>query len=113
MRDFVLGAVGGGVAAWLVWLYASRQLDARMQSGSAELTTQFGQGRAELDRALAAGRTQLDRAVRARVAAEVPPAVERGISQALTSYGITQVEGQRISRVLARAEAMGLIGVTR
>lgn len=111
--SILIGAAGGVLAGFVVWLIARRQLEQKLAAGAGQLTEQFGAGRVELDRALAAGRVELDREVRARVRAEVPGAVDQGIQQALQSYGLTPETGLRLRRVLERVESIGLVGVRR
>lgn len=106
----LLGLAGGALGGALVAVYAGRQLDQKLATGSAELTGQFGAGRAELDRALAAGRAELDQTVRARVTAQVPPIVRNEVKTVLDSYGLTPATGRRINQALAYAERAGLLG---
>lgn len=106
----LLGLAGGALGGALVAVYASRQLDQKLASGSTELTGQFGAGRAELERALAAGRTELDRTVRTQVSTMVPPIVRNEVKRTLDSYGLTPATGRRINQVLAYAERVGALG---
>lgn len=105
----LLGLAGGALGGALVAIYAGRQLDQKLATGSTELTGQFGAGRAELDRALAAGRAELDRAVRSQVTTMVPPIVRNEVKTVLDSYGLSPATGRRISQVLAYAERVGAL----
>ncbi len=104
-----LGALAGALAGWIVWSYAKKQLDAEFQKGAGQLSEELGEGRRALEQRLAAGRRQLQREVQHRVDTAVPPVVRRTIDQTLSRYGITRTTGQRINRVLALAERVGVI----
>ena len=91
MKSLVWGAVGGGVAAGIVWFLANRAIDQQLRQGAAGLEPQ----------------------VREAVQAAVPPAVRTELESTLRRYNITPETGQRISTLLNAAGAVGLVGYRR
>ena len=89
MRSLLLGALGGGFAAGVVWLVANRAINAQLQAGAADLAPQ----------------------VRQAVQEQVPPAVRRELEETLRRYNITPQTGQQLNAVLGLADTMGLIGL--
>jgi len=87
MRELVIGAVGGGMAAGLVWFIANRAIDSQLQRGAAGLEPQ----------------------VRAAVQAAVPPAVRQEIVMTMARYNITPQTGQMINSTLTLARSAGII----
>jgi hypothetical protein len=84
-------------------------LDRELDKGVQRVQGEFGGGEAELERQLAAGRAELIREVKRQVSREVPPQVERSLTQTLNTYGITPETGRRVSLALAAVERMGLL----
>ena len=102
---FGLGALGGAVIGGGVWFFASRQLDARLSEGSAELAADLGVGQEQLRAQLAAGREQLRTQVTQMVQAQVPDVIDARLAQ----YGITRQLIQNVERVLAYGQRAGVL----
>ena len=91
MNSLMWGAIGGGVAAGLVWIIANRAIDQQLRQGASSLEPQ----------------------VRAAVREQVPPAVRAELESTLRRYNITPETGQRISTLLGAADSLGLMGFRR
>lgn len=89
----LVGVIGGGAAAAVVWAIASRQLDRQFDTAAADVIT-----RAE---------TELTHTLDT----EIPARVGAAIDQKLGDVGITPQTGQRIRAVLDFADRAGLIGL--
>lgn len=113
LGPILIGSAGGCVAAFLIWLYAKRQLEASMNQGADQLAEQLGTGSSELRRQLAAGRRQLDQEIETQVRAQVPPVVRHEVQKTLSGYGLTPAVGAQITQVLDYAQRSGLLGVRR
>lgn len=98
---FVIGALGGGLAAGAVWLYASRALDRQLAAGGSQLSTGITQGQAQLESRLRAGEAELQNQIRTQVNA--------AMDQRLTAIGLDATTGARINHLLALADSSGLL----
>lgn len=91
------GAAAGGLVTVVVWAVVSKKLDQQFNTAAAEMLTR---GEAELQRSL---RETLDQ--------EIPQRVGAQIDQSLREAGIDRESGERLSRLLAAADRVGLIGL--
>lgn len=97
---FVLGAVGGGLAAWGVCHVFQSKLEASFAAGQADLQRQLAAGGASLTSRLTAGEQQAARTVLQLVQATVPGQVDAAIVTTLGQYGITPTVAQKIARIV-------------
>jgi hypothetical protein len=105
MRDLLVpilvGAAGGAIVGSLVFWYASRTLDQQLASGAQRLSAGLTTGQATLQQRLAEGERQLEARIRTEVA--------RAIDTQLGAYGVTP---ERMRRVIAGAERVGILGIS-
>lgn len=101
VRALVVGGVAGAAVALGVWLYASRKLDEQLISGSSDLAGELSAGRATLESRLRAGEVELQQQIRT----EVRTVMDTRLAEA----GIDRATGERLSRLLAAAEASGVL----
>lgn len=92
-NDLFTCALVGGVAALGVWFIADRVLAAKLSAGGVSLVQ------------------QAENALREAARVEVPAQVRQALDQRLAEAGLDRTTGQRISRLLAYADTMGLIGL--
>lgn len=100
-RAVVLGGVAGGAIALGVWWYASRKLDEQLVSGGSDLAGELSAGRNELAARLRAGEVELQNTIRTEV--------RTVMDQRLAEAGIDRATGDRLNRLLAAAEAAGVL----
>ena len=97
---FGLGAVGGGVAAWLVWRAFQSKLETSFAAGQADLQRALQAGSASLSTQATAAERQAAQTVLNLVAATVPPQVDAAVASTLGQYGITPTVAQKIARIV-------------
>ena len=97
---FVVGAVGGGLAAWGVWAFFQKKLEAGFAAGQADLQARLRAGSASLSTQATAAERQAAQTVLALVNATVPPQVDAALIQTLSSYGITPTVGRKIAQIV-------------
>jgi len=97
---FLLGAVGGGLAAWAVWALFKRSLESSFATGQANLQAQLDAGTRSLTSQFSAAEQQAAQTVLALVQATVPPQVDAAVISTLSSYGITPTVAQKVARII-------------
>lgn len=97
---FVLGAVGGGLAAWGVWHIFQTKLEASFQAGQADLARQLAAGGAELTSRLTAGEQQAVTTVLQLVQSTVPAQTDAAIITTLNQYGLSPIVLRKIAAIV-------------
>lgn len=97
LAALLLGAIAGGAVAAGAWLWISKQMDKAFEEGSRDL--------------LAQARPAMEREIRQQLQSQIPPLIDRQMTETLNRYGITPQTGAQLSRALTAAERIGLIGL--
>lgn len=97
---YALAAVGGGLAAWLVFYLAQKKLEASFAAGQAAVQAQLAAGSASLTSQFTAGEQQAAATVLNLVNSIVPSQVDAAVITTLNSYGITPAVGQKVAQIV-------------
>lgn len=97
---FLLGAAGGGLAAWAVWGFFQKKLETSFAAGQSDIQARLRAGSASLSTQATAAERQAAQTVLALVNATVPPQVDAAVISTLNSYGITPTMAQKVARLL-------------